>query len=51
MKDGLYQVTTKYFCAGFEIKNTKVEYHHYEKCDDNNLNETVIKLGQNLIKK
>jgi len=24
MKDGLYQVTTKYLCAGFIIKNGKV---------------------------
>lgn len=24
MQDGLYQVTTKYFCAGFEVKNGKI---------------------------
>jgi len=24
MKDGLYQVTTNYLCAGFVIKNDKV---------------------------
>ena len=24
MKDGLYQVTTKYLCAGFVIKNNKI---------------------------
>ena len=24
MKDGLYQVTTKYLCAGFEMKDNKV---------------------------
>mgnify|MGYP001572226612 CR=1 FL=1 len=24
MKDGLYQVITKYFCAGFEIKDNKI---------------------------
>lgn len=24
MKDGLYQVTTKYLCAGFTIKDNKI---------------------------
>lgn len=24
MKDGLYQVTTRYFCAGFVLENGKV---------------------------
>jgi hypothetical protein len=24
MKDGLYQVTTNYLCAGFEVKHGKV---------------------------
>lgn len=24
MKDGLYQVTTRYFCAGFIVKDGKV---------------------------
>lgn len=24
MKDGLYQVTTSYLCAGFVIKNNKI---------------------------
>jgi len=24
MNDGLYQVTTKYLCAGFAIKNNKI---------------------------
>jgi len=24
MKDGLYQVTTPYFCAGFVVRNGKV---------------------------
>ncbi len=24
MKDGLYQVTTKYLCAGFVVKNNKI---------------------------
>ncbi len=26
MRDGLYQVTTSYLCAGFTIKNSKVDY-------------------------
>lgn len=25
MKDGLYRVTTSYLCAGFEIKNGKLQ--------------------------
>lgn len=25
MRDGLYQVTTNYFCAGFTIKDGRVE--------------------------
>ena len=24
MKDGLYQVTTKYLCAGFVVKNNEI---------------------------
>lgn len=44
--------TTFLFMWGFLIdKETKIEYMYYEKCDDNNLNKTIMKLGKNLIKK
>jgi len=26
LEDGLYRVTTKYLCAGFVVKNGKIDY-------------------------
>ena len=37
---------------GFLIdKKSKIEYCHYEKCNDNNLHDTVMKLGKKLLKR